>query len=167
MREEKVILQLRNKYKDELEKVVAVILSHPKVSIKNTLALMILDMIYSAFVNRALDKYFLPILKHLSEIDSRSTQKVSLKARELVILCQMPSYEECQAQIYHILQSSVTERAYGGRIEYCTPKPEAYKDLIDTKFNVFDVLPKFFYDNNPYVPLAAIEVHYRRSYHAY
>ncbi|KAI8377671.1 acetyl-CoA carboxylase [Radiomyces spectabilis] len=165
-REEEVILSLRDQNKDDLEKVVSIILSHAKVNIKNNLIMMLLDIVYPS-PNSALDRFFTPILKRLSEIDSRATQKVALKAREFLILCQLPSYEERQAQMYQILKSSVTESVYGGGSEYRTPSLDAFKDLIDTKFNVFDVLPSFFYHEDPYIALAAIEVYCRRSYHAY
>ncbi|KAI7904359.1 acetyl-CoA carboxylase [Cokeromyces recurvatus] len=166
-REEEVILSLRDQHKDDLDKVLAVVLSHSKVNIKNNVVLMLLDLISSSSSGNALDKFFAPILKRLSEIDSRATQKVALKARELLITCQLPSYEERQAQMYQILKSSVTESVYGGDVEYRTPSYDAFKDLIDTKFNVFDVLPHFFYHTDPYIALAAIEVYCRRSYHAY
>ncbi|KAI9483961.1 MAG: acetyl-CoA carboxylase [Benjaminiella poitrasii] len=166
-REEEVILSLRDQHKDDLDKVLAVVLSHSKVNIKNNVVLMLLDLINSSANGNALDKYFTPILKRLSEIDSRATQKVALKARELLILCQLPSYEERQSQMYQILKSSVTESVYGGGVEHRTPSYDAFKDLIDTKFNVFDVLPHFFYHADPYIALAAIEVYCRRSYHAY
>ncbi|ORX57605.1 acetyl-CoA carboxylase [Hesseltinella vesiculosa] len=166
-RDEEVILALRDQHKDDLEKVINIILSHAKVNIKNNLILMLLDIIYPATSSEALDRCFLPILKHLSEIDSRGTQKVTLKAREYLILCQLPSLEERQSQMYNILKSSVTESVYGGGTEYRTPSYDAFKDLIDTKFNVFDVLPNFFYHPDSYVSLAALEVYCRRSYHAY
>lgn len=164
--DEEVILALRDQNKDDLEKVLAIILSHAKVSSKNNLVLTLLDLL-SSNVGGALDKFFSPILKRLSEIDSRATQKVALKARELLILCQLPSYEERQNQMHEILRNSVYEKVYGGGIEPRTPSYDTFKDLIDTKFNVFDVLPNFFYDQDPYIVLAALEVYCRRSYHAY
>ncbi|SAM05410.1 hypothetical protein [Absidia glauca] len=166
-RDEEIILTLRDQNKDDLDKVLGIILSHAKVNIKNNLVLMLLDIIYPSTSADALDKCFLPILKRLADIDSRTTQKVTLKAREYLILCQLPSYEERQAQMYNILKSSVTESVYGGGSEYRTPSYDAFKDLIDTKFNVFDVLPNFFYHDDSYVSLAALEVYCRRSYHAY
>ncbi|KAI8067073.1 acetyl-CoA carboxylase [Gongronella butleri] len=166
-RDEEVILALRDQHKDDLEKVINIILSHAKVNIKNNLILMLLDIIYPSSSSDALDKAFLPILKRLSEIESRGTQKVTLKAREYLILCQLPSYEERYSQMFNILKSSVTESVYGGGTEYRTPSYDAFKDLIDTKFNVFDVLPSFFYHQDSYVALAALEVYCRRSYHAY
>ncbi|KAI8988392.1 acetyl-CoA carboxylase [Mycotypha africana] len=166
-RDEEVILTLKNQHKDDLDKVLAVVLSHAKVNIKNNVILMLLDIINPTSTNNAIDKCFTPVLKRLSEIDSRATQKVALKARELLILCQLPSYEERQAQMYQILKSSVTESVYGGGTEYRTPSYDTFKDLIDTKFNVFDVLPHFFYHNDAYIALAALEVYCRRSYHAY
>ncbi|KAI9279387.1 acetyl-CoA carboxylase [Sporodiniella umbellata] len=166
-REEEVILSLREQHKDDLQKVLAIVLSHAKVNTKNSLSLLLLELISPVANGPALDKYFMPVLKRLSEIDSRASQKVALKARELLIVCQLPSVEERQSQMYQILKSSVTEAVYGGGSEYRTPSYDAIKDLIDTKFNVFDVLPPFFYHTDPYVALAALEVYCRRSYHAY
>ncbi|CDS10010.1 hypothetical protein LRAMOSA02687 [Lichtheimia ramosa] len=165
-RDEQVVLSLRDQYKDDLDKVLNITLSHAKVSSKNNLVLILLDLI-SPGVGGGLDKFFTPILKRLSDIDSRATQKVALKARELLILCQLPSYEERQGQMLQILRNSVTESVYGGGIEMRTPSYDAIKDLVDTKFNVFDVLPNFFYHDEPYIALAALEVYARRSYHAY
>ncbi|KAI9281434.1 acetyl-CoA carboxylase [Umbelopsis sp. AD052] len=165
VREEEVILTLRDQNKDNLDNVVSIVLSHAKVVSKNNLVLMLLDLINPA--SGALDKYFTTVLKKLSELDTRATQKVALKARELLILCQLPSYEERKSQMYQILKSSVTESVYGGGTESRPPSYDAFKDLIDTKINVFDVLPTFFYNEDPWISLAAIEVYCRRSYNAY
>ena len=43
----------------------------------------------------------------------RSSTQVSLKAREVLILCQMPSYEERKSQMEDILKSSVKHNFYG------------------------------------------------------
>ncbi|RUP43011.1 acetyl-CoA carboxylase, partial [Jimgerdemannia flammicorona] len=165
-REEEVILALRDQFKDDADKVTGIVLSHAKVSSKNSLIIMLLDTIYPVSVGGALDKFFEPTLKKLSELE-RLTQKVALKARELLIHCQLPSYEERVNQMEQILISAVQEKVYGGGVEYRTPSFDAIKDLVDTKFNVFDVLPNFFYHEDKWVRLAALEVYSRRSYHAY
>ncbi|KAI9318493.1 acetyl-CoA carboxylase [Dichotomocladium elegans] len=165
-REEEVVLALRDQNKDNLQKVLDIILSHAKVSSKNNLVLILLELI-SPSVGGSLDKFFTPILKRLSEIDSRASQKVALKARELLILCQLPSYEERQSQMFKILENSVSESVYGGSVERRTPSYDSFKDLINTNFNVFDVLPNFFFHADPYIVLSALEVYCRRSYHAY
>ena len=41
------------------------------------------------------------------------------------------------------------------------------KELIDTRFAVFDVLPNFFYHKDNWIGLAALEVYARRAYRAY
>ena len=43
----------------------------------------------------------------------RSSTQVSLKAREVLISCQMPSYEERRAQMEAILKASTTNSYYG------------------------------------------------------
>jgi acetyl-CoA carboxylase/biotin carboxylase 1 len=43
----------------------------------------------------------------------RSSTQVALRAREVLIACQMPSYDERQTQMESILKSSVTSSYYG------------------------------------------------------
>lgn len=45
--------------------------------------------------------------------DCRSSTQVSLKAREVLILGQMPSYEERKEQMEKILRNSVSNNYYG------------------------------------------------------
>ncbi|CAI2194257.1 17825_t:CDS:10, partial [Funneliformis geosporum] len=52
-----------------------------------------------ANVGQALDKFYSSILKKLAELGGSFTTKVALKARELLIHCHLPSYEERYAQM--------------------------------------------------------------------
>lgn len=68
----------------------------------------------------------------------------------------------------HILRSSVVESRYGETgWEHRTPYIETLKEVIDSKYTVFDVLPIFFAHQDPWVSLAALEVYIRRAYRAY
>lgn len=68
----------------------------------------------------------------------------------------------------HILRSSVVESRYGETgWEHRTPYIETLKEVIDSKYTVFDVLPIFFAHQDPWVSLAALEVYVRRAYRAY
>ncbi|KAG9067876.1 acetyl-coenzyme-A carboxylase [Linnemannia hyalina] len=166
-REEEILLALRDQYKDEVEKVIQTALSHSRVTAKNNLVLTLLDQIKPTSSGGALDKFFSPVLKKLAELNGRLTSKVSLKARELLIHVQLPSFEERQSQMEKILRSSVTEEIYGGDHEARMPNYDNLKELVDTTYTVFDVLPNFFYHESAHVRLAAFEVYCRRAYHAY
>ncbi|RIA91939.1 acetyl-CoA carboxylase [Glomus cerebriforme] len=167
-REEEVIHSLRDKYKDDLDKVINIILSHSKVGAKNNLILHLLDQIKPVNVGQALDKFFSPVLKKLAELGGRYTTKVSLKARELLIHCHLPSYEERYTQMEQILKAAVIESHYGDDgYDYRNPSYDSLKELIDTRFSVFDVLPNFFYHQDTWIGLAALEVYARRAYRAY
>ncbi|KAL1921184.1 uncharacterized protein VTP21DRAFT_10900 [Calcarisporiella thermophila] len=162
------VLALREQYKDDYEQVVAIVLSHVRVAAKSALVLALLEQIYPASESgSALDKFFTPVLKKLAELDGRAVAKVALKARELLIHTQLPSYQERHEQMEQILKESVFEKIYGGGMEHRTPSYDAIKDLIDTQFSVFDVLPNFFYHEDHYVRLAALEVYARRAYRVY
>ena len=74
-REEEVIYSLRDKYKDDLDKVIAIVLSHSKIGAKNNLILNLLDQIKPVNIGQAHDKFFSPVLKKLAELGGRSRTK--------------------------------------------------------------------------------------------
>ena len=168
-RDEDVILRLRDENKDDIHKVVQMVLSHSRIGAKNNLVLAILEMYRPNKPNAGnVAKYFKSSLRKLTELESRATAKVALKAREVLIQCALPSLEEREAQMEHILRSSVIETRYGETgWDHREPNLEVLKEVVDSKFTVFDVLPKFFGHSDAWVSLAALEVYIRRAYRAY
>jgi len=168
-RDEEVILKLRDENRDNITSIVHTVLSHAKVSAKNNLIIAILDLYRP---NRPgvgnIAKYFKSSLKKLTELESKQTAKVSLKAREVLIQCAMPSLEERTAQMEHILRSAVVESKYGeSGWEHREPNFDVIKEVVDSRYTVFDVLTQFFVHADPWVALAALEVYTRRAYRAY
>ena len=168
-RDEDVILKLREQHKEDILTVVWTVLSHTRVPAKNNLVVAILDMYRPNQPNVGnVAKYFRPALRRLTELDSRPTARVTLKARELLILCALPSLEERSSQMEHILKSSVVESKYGETgWEHREPDLEILREVVDSRYTVFDVLPLFFAHHDPWVGLAALEVYVRRAYRAY
>ena len=168
-RDEDVVLKLREQNKDDIVKVVHTVLSHSKIGAKNNLVLAILDRYRPNKPNAGnVAKYFRPHLRKLTELESRQTAKVTLKAREVLIQCALPSLEERESQMEHILKTSVVESKYGETgWDHREPDLDALREVVDSKYTVFDVLPKFFAHSDPWVSLAALEVYVRRAYRAY
>jgi len=169
LRDEDVILKLREQNKDDVMPVVQQVLSHTRTATKNNLVIAILDAYkpnQPGIGNVA--KYFKPSLRRLTELEGRATAKVALKAREMLIQCALPSLEERSSQMEHILKSSVVQSAYGetGR-EHREPDLDVLKEVVDSQYTVFDVLPMFFAHPNPWIGIAALEVYVRRAYRAY
>lgn len=164
-----VILKLRDQNKDNIPKVVQTVLSHSRVSAKSSLVLAILDEYRPNKPNVGnIAKYLRDPLRKLTELSSRATSKVSLKAREIMIQCSLPSLEERTAQLEHILRSSVIESRYGeSGWDHREPSLDIIKELVDSKYTVFDVLPLFFAHEDAWVALASLEVYVRRAYRAY
>ncbi|KAL8921581.1 MAG: hypothetical protein Q9172_003940 [Xanthocarpia lactea] len=168
-RDEDVILKLREENKDDILKVVHTVLSHSRIGAKNNLILAIMEMYRPNKPNAGnVAKYFRPVLRKLTDLESRQTAKVTLKAREILIQCALPSLEERTSQLEHILRSSVVESRYGETgWEHREPDLEVLKEVVDSKYTVFDVIPQFFGHTDPWVSLAALEVYVRRAYRAY
>ncbi|KAI1818844.1 acetyl-CoA carboxylase, partial [Poronia punctata] len=169
LQDEDVILKLREENKDDYMKVIQIVLSHTRVGSKNHLVLALLDEYRPNKPNVGnVAKYLKPVLRKLAELDSRATAKVSLKSREILIQCALPSLEERTAQMEHILRSSVVENKYGETgWDHRQPSLDVIKEVVDSKYTVFDVLASFFAHDDPWVSAAALEVYVRRAYRAY
>lgn len=169
LRDEDVILSLRDAHKDDVAGVVSTVLSHSRVAGKNNLVLAILETYKPNKPGVAnVAKFFRPALRKLAELEGRATAKVALKAREVLIQCAMPSLDERTTQMEHILRSSVLESRYGETgWDHREPDLEVLKDVVDSRYTVFDVLPIFFGHQDAHVSLAALEVYVRRAYRAY
>ncbi|EEA26014.1 acetyl-coenzyme-A carboxylase [Talaromyces marneffei ATCC 18224] len=168
-RDEEVVLKLRDENKEDIRSAIQTVLSHTKVGTKNNLVLAILDLYRPNQPNVGnVGKYFKPVLRKLAELESRAASKVALKARELLIQAALPSLEERATQMEHILRSSVVESSYGeAGWDHREPDFEVLKEVVDSKFTVFDVLPLFFSHSDQWVTMAALEVYIRRAYRAY
>ncbi|KAF4593047.1 acetyl-coenzyme-A carboxylase [Pleurotus pulmonarius] len=163
------VLALREANKDDLDKVVGLVLSHIKAQSKSKLVLALLDCIKSTGLNVAnTESRLYQVLQNLAALEAKSSTQVSLKAREVLILGQMPSYEERLLQMETIIKTAVSNNVYGEQETGSrTPSAEILKELSDSRYTVFDVLPAFFSHEDPLVTLAALEVYVRRSYRAY
>lgn len=66
----------------------------------------------------------------------------------------MPSYEERFVQMEAVLKNSVSSNYYGEPTDVPqTPSAEILKELSDSRYTVYDVLPAFFKHENPMVTL--------------
>ena len=108
------VLALREQNKDDLDKVVSLVLSHSRAQSKSKLIMTLLDHVKASGLTVSNpDSFMYQVLQSLAALENRSSSVVALKAREVLISCQMPSYEERRAQMEAILKSSVTSSFYG------------------------------------------------------
>ncbi|KAH9951182.1 acetyl CoA carboxylase [Amylocystis lapponica] len=163
------LLTLREQYKDDLDKVISLVLSHIMAHRKGKLVMIILDHVKnSGSTVSNPDSKLYQVLQGLASLEARSSTQVALKAREVLISCQMPSYEERKVQMEAIIKASVTNSFYGEEGSTVkTPSADVLRELIDSRYTVYDVLPSFFNHTDPWVSLAAFEVYVRRAYKAY
>jgi acetyl-CoA carboxylase/biotin carboxylase 1 len=166
-REDEVVMALRDQNKESLDVVVDTVLSHSRIASKNSLILSLLNQINVDNVDGVMDTVYTPVLKKLADLSSRFSSKVAVKARETLIQGQLPSYEERVNQMASILSTATTEAYYGGGADFRAPSLDLLKNLIISNYNIEDVLQTFFFNENKYLQIAAIETYARRAYHAY
>lgn len=169
VREEDVILKLRDENSKDLANVVVTVLSHSRVSAKNNLILAILKHYQPLCkMSSEISSIISRPLKHIIELESKSTARVALQAREILIQGALPSVEERTEQVEHILKSSVVRTSYGSaNTKRTEPDLEVLQDLIDSNYVVFDVLTQFLNHTDAAVSAAAAQVYIRRAYRAY
>ncbi|KAI0684026.1 acetyl-CoA carboxylase [Cytidiella melzeri] len=163
------VLILREQNKDDLDKVAGLVLSHIMAHRKGRLVMLILDHVKSSGLTVSNpDSKLYQALQALASLENRSSTQVALKAREVLISCQMPSYEERKAQMEAILKASISNSFYGEQGSgFKMPSVEVLRELVDSRYTVYDVLPTFFDHAETWVSLAALEVYVRRAYRAY
>ena len=170
VREDDVILRLRDENKDNLSVVIKTALSHSRIASNNNLIIEIIKNYQSVLKNSPVAvEIFRTPLKKIVELDTRATAKATLKAREILIQCSMPSIAERTEQLEHILKTSVISSRIGeiGVPEHILPSMSVIQNIIDSKYTLFDVLTPFLCSSDPWVAAAAAEVYARRSYRAY
>ncbi|KAG8851514.1 acetyl-coenzyme-A carboxylase [Tulasnella sp. 330] len=166
---EERVLKLREQHKDDLDIVAGLVLSHTKAQSKNKLVIALLDIVSSSGVWTSTgDDELTVVMKELASLESKSTTAVALKAREVLISTQLPSYQERATQMEQVLRMSITSGYYGeSSINKGTPSTEVLKELTDSRWIVYDVLPTFFNHDDQWIALASLEVYVRRAYRAY
>ncbi|ORX86109.1 acetyl-CoA carboxylase [Anaeromyces robustus] len=154
-------------YKNNIEEVVRVALSHDKVSNKNKLITILLDVARSNYDGEQWQVAFFPILKRLTGLSSRATIPVTVKARELLIYCQLPTYKERYAQIENQLEKAVTKSSDTANATHGV-NFSLLSDLIEANYDILDVIPNFFYHSDPKIRMASLYTYIMYTYmHAY
>ncbi|XP_053336754.1 acetyl-CoA carboxylase 2 isoform X2 [Clarias gariepinus] len=155
---DKCVINLREQYKPDMTPVLEHIFSHAQVSKKNVLVSMLIDQLCGR--DPVLTDDVVLVLNEFTQLSKMENSKVSLCARQALIVSHMPSYEVRHNQVESIFLSAID--MYGH--QFC---PENLKKLILSETSIFDVLPSFFYHTNRVVCMAALEVYVRRGYIAY
>ena len=106
------VLELREAHKGDLDKVAALVLSHTKAQSKGKLILALFDHIKSQG-SSYVDAQMQTVLGKLASLEGRSSIPVSLKAREVLIMTQMPSLNERSVQMEQVLRTAVSSSYYG------------------------------------------------------
>ncbi|XP_032823616.2 acetyl-CoA carboxylase 1 isoform X2 [Petromyzon marinus] len=155
---DKCVIALRENHKGDMTTVVHYIFSHAHVAKKNALVIMLIDQLFGR--DPTLTEELAAILSELTQLSKTTNSKVSLRARQVLIASNLPSYELRHNQVESIFLSAIDMFGH----QFC---PENLQKLIISETSIFDVLPNFFYHSNQIVRMAALEVYVRRAYIAY
>jgi acetyl-CoA carboxylase/biotin carboxylase 1 len=169
--EEAIVLSLRDEKRESLEEVIQLVLAHSRLTGRSKLLLLVLEHIKDSDILHTPEGASLQkVLKTLADLPSKipAASKVSLKAREILISCSLPSYEERHNQMEKILTSAVTTNYYGESGNgHRAPSIDILAELSNSRFTVYDVLSSFFKHDDPWIILASLTVYILRAYREY
>ncbi|KAJ1558698.1 acetyl-coenzyme-A carboxylase, partial [Nowakowskiella sp. JEL0078] len=160
-RYEDVVLKLRDTHKSDLSVAVNKSLAYVKSAGQRTdLIILLLDHVRADHDGDVWKSVFIDILKNFAKLVNRSS--VSLKARELLIYVQLPTYEERYSEILDILAGAVREENDSFMFRY-----GVLSKLITANFAILDILPSFFYHEKVGVQSVAFYTYVLHTYQAY
>lgn len=169
-RYEDTILELRDKYKNDanFEIVVSFARSYFNMSNRTELVLSILDQVRSSADGRQEEaSFFLPVVEKFTTLNSASSAKVSLKAREFLLYFQMPRYEERVKETLKVLTSAVRRQAPEAVDSTPVFDYDNVIKLITANHAILDVLPSFFLHENLGIRAIALYTYVLHTSQAY
>jgi len=139
-----VVSTLRQKYKGIPKKVYDIEASHANLTLKNKLMVALLDEIGT----RNIAPYSF-LLHELSDLMGPDQHIISLKARRMLIIFQLPSFEQLRVSMETDLLS------------------RHFDHLISQAPSIFHIITAFFHHNSQALRENSLEVYLRRAYRAY
>jgi acetyl-CoA carboxylase/biotin carboxylase 1 len=167
-RYEDVLLGLREKYKSELDTAIGIARAQSKNALRSDLVLSLLDVVQADRDADTGKEQYMPVCARLAALQGAS--KVSLKAREMLIYYQLPTYEERRAQIKGILSEAVVKSKSSSTSSVIDTHNFDYfplSKLITSNHAILDVLPAFFYDEHVGIQSTALYTYVLHTYQAY
>jgi acetyl-CoA carboxylase/biotin carboxylase 1 len=102
---DKCLTQLRDKHKIDMHKVVEIVFSHANYNSKNTLVIMLIDLLFER--DPTLTDELTALLSELTLLTNVTNSKVALKSRQVLIAFQQPPYELRHNQMESIFLSAI------------------------------------------------------------
>eukprot|EP01094_Clydonella_sp_ATCC50884_P002538 TRINITY_DN11939_c0_g1_i1.p1 TRINITY_DN11939_c0_g1~~TRINITY_DN11939_c0_g1_i1.p1 ORF type:complete len:2190 (+),score=948.83 TRINITY_DN11939_c0_g1_i1:693-6572(+) len=149
------ILELRETYTSNLNRVLEIELSQNSCSQKEQLCCLLVDKIRGC----AEKDDFLAVIHDIAAVSGTANSEVSLKARQLLTEYKMPSFKQRKVAI----ESSLRDALRLGPEE----RLAELNHIIKQSESLVDALVPFFTHENADLRLLALEVYCRRSYDAY
>nr|ANM86838.1 acetyl-CoA carboxylase [Stygiella incarcerata] len=151
---EKIVAQLREENKDDLELVFRKCLSWENVASRSRLVTMILAEIEAS----SSVKYYKPVLESMSKLQSSGALSVSLKAKQLLMAQALPTFDE---RVSSLLDAFNTLLDVDDDDEN---KTESLDSVVRDPMITFNVLMAFFRHSNPRIQDLAAEAFVRKSH---
>jgi acetyl-CoA carboxylase/biotin carboxylase 1 len=159
----RVLLGLRETYKDQLEKVQDIARAASKPKTRSELIVLVLDR-FANETNPAQQKQSSKVISELAQLSNTNSFKVAFRAREILIGFQTPSIEQRKNAILAIFQNVVKKSVDGSRIYFDFSQ---LSKTIASRYSMLDILPDLFYHEDVNTRAIALYTYIMRTNQAY
>jgi acetyl-CoA carboxylase/biotin carboxylase 1 len=153
---------LRQQFKTESPKIFEMALASTKRETRSSLILAVLEVIDREQTESS-KKVFGPIIRDLANLNSARASKVSLRAREMVISNQQPSFLERKESMLNILKDAVKE----SKNLVHNLDPRSFAKLVTGNHAILDILSDLFYHPKKEINACALFTYVLHTYQAY
>ncbi|WFD35485.1 acetyl-coenzyme-A carboxylase [Malassezia cuniculi] len=162
------VLRIRAAVDGDLSRVAALQVSHMGIARKNALIVWLCDTYirHSDMVSTTdPTQRIVAALRDLTLLPGPKAAPVALKAREILLIAELPSAWEREQEMEALLRKSVASSPKDA--EVFAPSIDILRSLSDNRANLFDVLHTFFAHPDRYIAYAALMTYILRAYRAY
>jgi acetyl-CoA carboxylase / biotin carboxylase 1 len=154
---------IRDKFASNLDQVLQISLASSKLENSGKLILEILEVTKSECALRS-NSSFYTIFEKLAGLSSPKSSAVSLRAREIVITSQQPTFKERQASMLAILKSATKSSTALNSLHF---DQSQLAQLVTSDHAILNLLTGLFFDNEMYICAAALYTYVAHTYQAY
>ncbi|KAI8906307.1 carboxyl transferase domain-containing protein [Gorgonomyces haynaldii] len=153
-----VMTRLRDQLKSDKNRILQVSMASSKREGPKLLMLALMDDVCQDTME-PMRSFYVPLFNNLANLVSSRASKVSLRAREILISYQQPSFQERRASMLTILeQASKDANAFDQR---------HLAKLVMANYSILDILCSLFYHESQSISLAALYTYVLHTYQAY
>eukprot|EP00834_Sanchytrium_tribonematis_P001027 NODE_22_length_42145_cov_1.310612.p1 type:complete len:2002 gc:universal NODE_22_length_42145_cov_1.310612:25236-19231(-) len=149
-----ILEKLKTQYPQDYVKWSSILWKQFCIQYRKELILSLLDLLRKEKSISILNKHFIQEIKELAYSSLPNLKAITIKAKELLLYCQIPSYSQKRQRLRQFLNDAI----------YYTRPWEKIVELSNVSFSLFDVLIEFCFSESSQIREFCMQCYILRAY---